>query len=104
MCFSSLRIANLLTSRQAIKKYILANNDLGNVTETTINMHISKALQSGEEGGDFLRPKGASGPVKLAKKDGKKPAVTATPAKTETKAKAAPAKVCTHCRFTYMLL
>jgi len=94
---------NILSSRQAIKKYILANNDLGNVTEATINMHISKALQSGEDGGDFLRPKGPSGPVKLAKKDGKKPAVAAAPAKTETKAKAAPAKVCTRCLYACML-
>lgn len=60
------------------------------------------ALKKGEETGDFNRPKGASGPVKLAKKEAgvaaKKP--TAAPAKAtkaeepEKKATKAPAKVC----------
>ena len=46
------------TSRQAIKKYIQANNNLGNTTDAQFNQHISKALQSGEDAGVFDRPKG----------------------------------------------
>lgn len=91
----------VLSSRQAIKKYIIANNNLGSATEATVNSHINIALKKGEESGDFSRPKGASGPVKLAKKEAgaaKKP--TATPAAKATKAEEpekkatkAPAKV-----------
>jgi len=63
------------SSRQAIKKYIQANNNLGGTTEAMFTSHINRAILSGEKSGDFARPKGPSGPVKLAKKEAK-PVVT----------------------------
>jgi histone H1/5 len=45
-------------SRQAIKKYIQANNNLGNTSETAFAGHLARALKSGEENGIFERPKG----------------------------------------------
>jgi len=55
------------SSRQAIKKYIKANNDLGATTDAAFNSHINRALAAGEEQDVFERPKGPSGPVKLKK-------------------------------------
>jgi len=63
------------SSRQAIKKYILANNKLAGTSDAQFNSHINRALTTGEETGVFERPKGPSGPVKL-----KKPATAAKPA------------------------
>lgn len=48
-----------LCSRQAIKKYIQANNDLGGTTEAAFNSHINRALTAGD-GKVFTRPKGMS--------------------------------------------
>merc|ERR1712036_25282 len=85
------------SSRQAIKKYIKANNNLGNTTDNAFTAHINKALKTGVDSGVFAQPKGASGPVKLAKPSAdKKPAAatkTAEPKKTTTKA--APKKTAT---------
>ncbi|KAF2768583.1 hypothetical protein EJ03DRAFT_328233 [Teratosphaeria nubilosa] len=75
------------SSRQAIKKYVMANNDLGNATESAISSNLNRALLKGSENGTFTRPKGNSGPVKLA---GPKP--TATTTKAPAKAKATTAK------------
>jgi len=55
------------SSRQAIKKYVQANNNLGNTTDAQFSSLINRALTSGEEAGVFSRPKGPSGPVKLQK-------------------------------------
>lgn len=79
------------SSRQAIKKYIHANYK--GLTGQTDNL-INAALKKGVESGDFVQPKGASGPVKLARKE--KPAGSAaSPAvakpKVMTKPKAAAA-------------
>lgn len=92
--------ADLYHSRQAIKKYIKANNTLGDISDTAFNSHLNRALAAGEKNGDFLRPKGASGPVKLAKKEAKpaaakKESKPASEKKTTTKkatTKAAPKK------------
>lgn len=98
-------------SRQAIKKYILANNNLGATTDAAYNTHLSRALSSGEQQGVFSRPKGMfcclsspkllltihpgpSGPVKLAKK-GDKAAAPKKAATTTTKKATAP-KVSSH--------
>ncbi|KAF2862157.1 hypothetical protein K470DRAFT_256139 [Piedraia hortae CBS 480.64] len=54
------------SSRQAIKKYILANHRLDNVSDTQFSNLFNRALQKGAENGTFARPKGPSGPVKLA--------------------------------------
>ena len=45
------------SSRQAIKKYIYANNNLTGMTEPAFNKHISRALEAGE-GKVFEFPKG----------------------------------------------
>ncbi|KAA6411356.1 MAG: histone H1 [Lasallia pustulata] len=67
------------SSRQAIKKYILANNKTAAATPTVFDTQFNKALRTGVEKGDFTQPKGTSGPVKLAKKDGSsKPAAPTT--------------------------
>jgi hypothetical protein len=46
-----------VSSRQAIKKYIQANNNLTGMTEPAFNKHISRALEVGE-GKVFEFPKG----------------------------------------------
>lgn len=94
-------------SRQAIKKYVLANNNLGGVTDAMLTSHFNKALTRGSETGVFERPKGkfcqaccllilnltidvgASGPVKIAhsKKATSPPAAKKTESKTAPKAK-----------------
>lgn len=77
-------IADLVSSsRQAIKKYIQSNNALGSTNDAQFAKHLNAAFSSGEKSGDFLRPKGPSGPVKLAKKDTSK--ASSPPAKTEKK-------------------
>lgn len=55
--------ARLLTdllshSRQAIKKYVQANNDLSASTENQFTSQFNKALQKGGDSGVFARPKG----------------------------------------------
>jgi len=81
------------SSRQSLKKYILANYQTG-ATPAAFTNQFNKALASGVEKGEFSQPKGASGTVKLAKPaakstasaPAKKPA--AKKASTATKAKA----------------
>merc|ERR1711881_311830 len=84
------------SSRQAIKKDIKANNNLGNTTDNAFTAHINKALKTGVDSGVFAQPKGASGPVKLAKPSAdKKPAAATKTAKPKTEKKetaAAPKK------------
>ncbi|KAL1303347.1 hypothetical protein AAFC00_006746 [Neodothiora populina] len=79
------------SSRQAIKKYVLANNNLGGVSDAMLSSHFNKALTRGSETGVFERPKvqGPSGPVKLSssvKKEAAKAASPPTAKKTEGKA------------------
>ena len=45
-------------SRQAIKKYVQANNNLSGVTDATFTTQFNKALQKGSDTGVFARPKG----------------------------------------------
>ncbi|KAF2791365.1 hypothetical protein K505DRAFT_363895 [Melanomma pulvis-pyrius CBS 109.77] len=81
------------SSRQAIQKYIKANNTLGDVTDVMFKSHVNRAIVSGEKAGDFTRPKGASGTVKLAKKESAKKAEPKTekkPAAPKAKKAAAP--------------
>ncbi|KAK6453708.1 linker histone H1 and H5 family-domain-containing protein [Scheffersomyces xylosifermentans] len=78
-------------NRQALKKYVQSNND---IKAANFDALFNTALRKGVETGDFLQPKGPSGPVKLAKKE--KPAApkvvkkAAAPKKEKT---AAPKKV-----------
>jgi hypothetical protein len=53
-------------SRQAIKKYIQANNNLGGTTDAMFSSHLSRAIAAGEKSGDFSRPKGQSSPALLS--------------------------------------
>ncbi|KAJ5548712.1 hypothetical protein N7504_004838 [Penicillium tannophilum] len=82
------------SSRQAIKKYVSANNKITFASQSAFDAQFNKAIKSGVEKGEFTQPKGPSGPLKLAKKEAKpaaKPAVK--PAAKATKAtKAAPKK------------
>ena len=55
-----LLILMLLHSRQALKKYVQANNNLGGATDATFTSHFNRALQKGSETGTFARPKGTS--------------------------------------------
>lgn len=48
------------SSRQAIQKYIKANNQLGDVTDNMFKSHVNRSIQKGEKDGDFTRPKGQS--------------------------------------------
>ncbi|KAL4977263.1 hypothetical protein BDW66DRAFT_133219 [Aspergillus desertorum] len=82
------------SSRQSIKKYVLANNKLAPASQNAFDSQFNKAIKAGVEKGDFIQPKGTSGPVKLAKKQApakpvaKKPATTtktAAPKKAVTK-------------------
>jgi len=57
------------SSRQAVKKYIQANNTISAASPAVFDQQFNKALRTGVEKGDFSQPKGASGPVKLAKKE-----------------------------------
>jgi hypothetical protein len=50
-------------SRQAIKKYVQANNNLGGVSDATFTNQFNKALQKGSDSGVFDRPKGTSSPT-----------------------------------------
>ncbi|KAF7198160.1 Histone H1, partial [Pseudocercospora fuligena] len=45
------------SSRQAIKKYVLANNNLAGVSDNAFTVQFNKALQKGSDNGTFLRPK-----------------------------------------------
>lgn len=45
-------------SRQAIQKYIKANNSLGNPTDTMFKSRVNGAIRKGLESGDFSFPKG----------------------------------------------
>ena len=47
-------------SRQAIQKYIQANNKVGNLSETAFRNHVNRAITSGKDKGDFAQPKGKS--------------------------------------------
>lgn len=73
------------SSRQAIQKYIKANNNVGNITDTMFKSLVNRAITTGEEKGIFSRPKGPSGTVKLAKKEPTKPAAAKAEAKGEGK-------------------
>lgn len=50
--------ADLFHSRQAIKKYIQANNKLAGTTDAAFTSHMSRALASGKQSGVFEQPKG----------------------------------------------
>jgi histone H1/5 len=49
-------------SRQAIQKYIKANNKLGNVSDAAFKSHVNRAIASGVEKSDFSQPKGTFAP------------------------------------------
>ncbi|GMM34264.1 histone H1 [Saccharomycopsis crataegensis] len=54
------------SSRQALKKYLQANYKM---TASNFDAQFNLALRRGVDKGDFIQPKGPSGPVKLAKKE-----------------------------------
>ncbi|RYP12808.1 hypothetical protein DL765_007128 [Monosporascus sp. GIB2] len=95
------------SSRQQLKKYVKANNQLS-VTDNMFDSLFNKALRAGVEKGVFEQPKGASGGTKLsknyknanktaAKKEGDKAAAPkkAAAKKDDAKKPAAPKKTAT---------
>jgi len=56
------------SSRMKLKKYVKANNNVGNVGDKMFDALFNKALKNGVEKGVFEQPKGPSGGTKLAKK------------------------------------
>ncbi|KAG8405781.1 hypothetical protein J3458_021714 [Metarhizium acridum] len=84
------------SSRQSLKKYVKANNNLANVSDNMFDSLFNKALKGGVEKGVFAQPKGPSGGTKLAKKkaEPKKPAAKkeGSVKKATTTKKAAPKK------------
>lgn len=48
----------VLYSRQAIQKYIKANNNLGNPTDAMFKSRVNAAIRKGLDNGDFSFPKG----------------------------------------------
>jgi histone H1/5 len=76
------------SSRQALKKYVRANNEI-NATDSMFDSLFNKALKAGVDKGVFEQPKGPSGGTKLAKKSAapaaKKPTAKKTAPPKETK-------------------
>ncbi|TPR05057.1 HPC2 and ubinuclein domain family protein [Aspergillus niger] len=73
------------SSRQSIKKYVQANNKIASASTNAFDSQFNKAIKAGVEKGEFLQPKGPSGPVKLAKKEAApKPAAKTTKKATTT--------------------
>jgi len=60
LCLTHLTDILLPNSRQALKKYVLANNVLGNVNDAQFTSLFNRALAKGSESGVFARPKGTS--------------------------------------------
>ncbi|OOF98549.1 hypothetical protein ASPCADRAFT_204294 [Aspergillus carbonarius ITEM 5010] len=81
------------SSRQSIKKYVQANNKIASASTNAFDSQFNKAIKAGVEKGEFVQPKGPSGPVKLAKKEATpKPAAAK---KTSATKAAAPKKTAT---------
>ncbi|KAE8372938.1 linker histone H1 and H5 family-domain-containing protein [Aspergillus bertholletiae] len=78
------------SSRQSIKKYVLANNKIAPASTNAFDSQFNKAIKAGVEKGEFTQPKGPSGPVKLAKKEAA-PKPAAKKSTTATKPKKAAA-------------
>ncbi|KAI8239713.1 Histone H1 [Colletotrichum sp. SAR 10_96] len=76
------------SSRQALKKYVKANNQINVVSDTMFDSLFNKALRAGVEKGHFEQPKGPSGGTKLAKKAPKKEEKKTAPKKAAEKKEA----------------
>ena len=57
------RVANLSRSRQSLKKYVKANNNI-NATDNMFDSLFNKALKAGVDKGVFEQPKGAYSPAR----------------------------------------
>ncbi|ODA79093.1 hypothetical protein RJ55_04684 [Drechmeria coniospora] len=82
------------SSRQSLKKYVKANNQLNVASDKMFDSLFNKALKAGVEKGVFAQPKGPSGGTKLAKKQAepKKPAAKKDAAKKPVAKKATATK------------
>lgn len=54
------------SSRQSLKKYVKANNQINTVSDNMFDSLFNKALRAGVEKGVFEQPKGTSPPVYLS--------------------------------------
>ncbi|KAK2812242.1 hypothetical protein FQN50_001600 [Emmonsiellopsis sp. PD_5] len=80
------------SSRQALKKYVQANNRINVTSQSVFDAQFNRAVKSGVEKGAFTQPKGPSGPLKLAKKEAAAKPAAAKPAAKKAAAKPAAAK------------
>merc|ERR1712004_780902 len=91
------------SSRQAIVKYIMANNNLGGADAKAVNSRTKVALKNGLKAGVLKNAKGTGvtgsfklvkveKPKKAKKPKAKKPAAKKSPAKPKAAAKKSPAK------------
>ncbi|TPX48490.1 hypothetical protein SeMB42_g02983 [Synchytrium endobioticum] len=64
------------SSRQAVKKYVLANYTVKN--DATTSSNINAAIRKGVGEGVFAQPKGSSGPIKLVMKETVRPSSVAS--------------------------
>jgi len=81
------------SSRQSIKKYVQANNQISVASQAAFDAQFNKAIKAGAEKGEFTQPKGPSGPVKLAKKEATKKEATKATTKTKKVTTKKPAPV-----------
>lgn len=49
---------SLNNSRQTLKKYVKANNNIGDISDAVFTTQFNKALMKGSDSGVFSRPKG----------------------------------------------
>ena len=87
---SAIELTFFFLSRQSLKKYVKANNNLKTTSDNMFDSLFNKALKAGVEKGVFEQPKGPSGGTKLAKK--KAAPKTETAKKPAVKKAAAPKK------------
>ncbi|PGH06727.1 histone H1/5 [Blastomyces parvus] len=81
--------------KQALKKYVQANNRINITSQSAFDAQFNRAVKTGVEKGDFTQPKGPSGPLKLAKKEPAKPAAKKAAKPAAAKKEKAPAKKAT---------
>lgn len=59
-CFAQILTTLFPYSRQAIKKYVTANNKITFASQGAFDAQFNKAIKAGVEKGEFTQPKGKS--------------------------------------------
>ncbi|PWY67524.1 hypothetical protein BO70DRAFT_374537 [Aspergillus heteromorphus CBS 117.55] len=76
------------SSRQSIKKYVQANNKIASASTNAFDSQFNKAIKAGVDKGEFLQPKGPSGPKTATKAAAPKKAAAKKTEKTDKADKA----------------